>query len=645
MPHRPRRPGFALEATLAVLVLLVVLVASAATGAATMVRTSAVDQTSARLVYAVDGAADQVMSQLIYLIQRTGIPTAAQVDSLQLPNYSGTSLDGITVSDVVRTTLAPTTDSIRTGSFRGLTAQYARYDLDITAQDRAQNAARAVVAIEAQLIPIFQFGVFFNNDLEIVPADSMNFAGRIHSNGDIYLCGNGPLVFSDWITTPNRIIRDRKDANNTACAMSGTRRPVILGAGNVFRQLGFDSRGTSNTTCCAQPAQDARFRDSSNARFLGRVRSRAFAVDSLNVPLPPGVDPYEVIEPRTGGEEVSVQLVKLGYMADWYLRVPYASVSQICSNITTWSTRTGGLQVPTGTDCTGIFTGRDSAFFDARENRMVRTIDVNMANLRTWVRADSARRTPQVIYVEFTGAPAMRFPPDAMGRLTGPGGLAGTGPLPAIRLLNGQRLPNALTIASHAPIYVQGDYNYDRTLSQPDTAWRPSAFIADAITFLSRGWRDAQNTRALGNYKQICLTTSVSGCSGNPLAGAANSPMFVRAAIAAGHSPTTNNTSGRGQVNSAWFDNGGATDYGGGLHNFPRFLENWQTGTTVNFSGSLVSLFYSRTANWEWRQGNPVYEPPDRIWSFDMRFRLPQNLPPGTPKVGSVYQIAYRPVY
>lgn len=640
-----RRAGFALEATLAVLVLLVVLVASAATGAATMVRTSSVDQATVRLIFAADGAADQAMSQLSQLIRRTGIPSRAQLDSIRLPNYAGTTLDGVTISDVVRSARTPPTDPVRFGAFRDLTGEYARYDLDITARDRAQNTARAVVTIEAQLIPVFQFGVFFNHDLEVTPADSMHFAGRIHANGDIYLCGSGPIVFDDWITTPNRIIRDRKDASSAACGQSGTRRPMILGAGNTYRALGFDGRGTDNTNCCAHPAQDARFRDSSSARFQGRVRSGAFGLDSLTVPLPPGMDPYEVIQPRTGAEDPQVRLAKLAYAADWYLRVPYDSVPQVCAGIATRSTRRTFLQVPTPAQCAVIFAGHDSAFFDAREDRMVRTLDIDVANLRTWVRADSVRRTPLVLYIEFTGAPALQFPPDAQGRPTGPGGLAGGLPLPAIRLLNGHRLPNALTIVSHAPIYVQGDYNHDRTLTQPDTAWRPAALVGDAITFLSRAWRDSANSRALGNHHQVCLSTVVTGCSDNALAGADNSPMFVRAAIAAGHAPTTNTAADRGQANSAWFDAGGPTDYGGGLHNFPRFLEHWQAGTTVDLSGSLVSLFYSRMANWEWRQGSPVYGPPDRRWTFDARFRVPANLPPGTPKVGSVYRIAYRPGY
>ncbi len=158
-----------------------------------------------------------------------------------------------------------------------------------------------------------------------------------------------------------------------------------------------------------------------------------------------------------------------------------------------------------------------------------------------------------------------------------------------------------------------------------DTAsrWRPASLVADAFTILSPDWTDGNNT--------------ASGSNNDP----ASSITYVRAAVAAGHSPTYR--AGFNPIGADWFTVGSGTNYGGGLENFPRFLENFGSGRVVNFGGSLVSLWYSAYANWDW--GGPYYTPPTRVWSFDTRFRLPENLPPGTPKVGSVYQIAYRPVY
>jgi len=92
------------------------------------------------------------------------------------------------------------------------------------------------------------------------------------------------------------------------------------------------------------------------------------------------------------------------------------------------------------------------------------------------------------------------------------------------------------------------------------------------------------------------------------------------------------------------FTGGAYPNYGGGLENFPRFLENWG-GVTMTYRGSLVSLFqsdYAKRRRWSWQN---YYSPPARDWQFDLRFQDPNNLPPGTPTVGSVVQTAFRPVY
>ena len=116
----------------------------------------------------------------------------------------------------------------------------------------------------------------------------------------------------------------------------------------------------------------------------------------------------------------------------------------------------------------------------------------------------------------------------------------------------------------------------------------------------------------------------------------------VNAAILAGHSATPCDYARSGCS---------APPYGGGLENFPRFLENWN-GVIFRYTGSLVSLYTNRFSTGLW--GNSVnigfanqgyYTPPNRQWSFDVNFRFPERLPPGTPSVGTVLQTAYRPLY
>jgi hypothetical protein len=371
-----------------------------------------------------------------------------------------------------------------------------------------------------------------------------------------------------------------------------------------------------NTTCCATPANDSRFRDSSNAKFAGRLQTVAYGVDSLNLPLPVGVAPRELINPKNAGDNQTLRDVKFAWKADWHITVDYNAVDQFCTNIATLAPRAGGRQIPTGSTCTGIFSS--TTFRNDREGRAVKALQINVANLKAWVAGDSAHRATYITYITFSNMPA----------LASPAGVSGTAVQPAVRLMNGAVLPNAWTVASSVPIYVRGDFNFDRTkIGLPvgsDTAfyWRPASIIADAVTLLGGTFNDANNQTAGSNNQT------------------SDALLYVRAAICSGHSPTYRSLTA--PFPSDWYTVGSSTTYGGGLENFPRFLENWSS-RTVNFGGSLVSLYYSQVANWNWGAGG--YTPPTRVWSFDMRFKLPQNLPPGTPKVGSVYQIAYRPVY
>jgi hypothetical protein len=87
---------------------------------------------------------------------------------------------------------------------------------------------------------------------------------------------------------------------------------------------------------------------------------------------------------------------------------------------------------------------------------------------------------------------------------------------------------------------------------------------------------------------------------------------------------------------------GGDLGTDGGLHNFLRLLENWG-GDTLNYKGSLVSMYYSTYNTGVDRDGgNTTYSPPTRNYTFDPLFTQPQNLPPGTPLFRDIDNLSYR---
>jgi hypothetical protein len=185
-----------------------------------------------------------------------------------------------------------------------------------------------------------------------------------------------------------------------------------------------------------------------------------------------------------------------------------------------------------------------------------------------------------------------------------------------LKLVNGEVIPNptfaqsddiyGTSIATNQMMYVEGNYNADGDLdtgspTDPDDHdtfglqghEAPAALIADAITFLSVNWDDANSTEAISN--RVAQDTEIS------------------AAIMTGLVPS-------GET--------GSNSYSGGVENFPRFLENWN-GKTFQVRGSIVALFESEVGTGKWGTGS-VYSAPNRDWGFHESF-AEGYLPPGTP--------------
>jgi Tfp pilus assembly protein PilX len=212
------------------------------------------------------------------------------------------------------------------------------------------------------------------------------------------------------------------------------------------------------------------------------------------------------------------------------------------------------------------------------------------------------------------------------------------------------------TVGSENPVYIQGNYNsncpaagggdctpgnatYDPTWNSPpgtEPLHSAASVIADAVTMLSNNWQDAGTT-----------TSIYSGSLQNPInpsgqAVPANTPnriavtTYYRLAIAGGKTIAFTNTAQNPEF-SFGMD--------GGVHNFLRFLEDWggqASQQSLNYKGSLVSLYWNTYATGTFKCCNLVYNPPNRNYVFDPLFAIPSNLPPGTPMFRNVDNLSYR---
>jgi hypothetical protein len=211
----------------------------------------------------------------------------------------------------------------------------------------------------------------------------------------------------------------------------------------------------------------------------------------------------------------------------------------------------------------------------------------------------------------------------------------------ALKIVNGSSLalgttcygaspspPCGLTIASENPVYVQGDYNApnDGSFSGSSVA---ASIAGDAVTLLSDNWNDINS---------FIYPWDSSGRPGVQTA--------YRVAIIGGKGIPFPQPSGQPE------------DYGtdGGLHNFIRFLEDWSPptgsglpsgvatgGQNAYYLGSLVSFYYNRQAVGTYKgDDNQVYNPPNRVYSFDTNFTNgTQWLPPLTPNLRTINTVGF----
>ena len=596
------RNGFALEATLFVLVLMAVLMLSAYTGAAMATRSANLDYRTSRVSYAAEAGADAIMAQLADALE-DGYLSDEELFAVTPPTMAGFTFKDLAVQKIGGVVV----ETVTNGPFAGLYSMTQKLEITSEATDPMGNVSAVIVSAKSQAFPIFQFGVFFEGDLEATNGPDMTFAGWVHSNGNIYLSSDNAW-YKDMITTPNKVYHDRKDRHIVENGV------WIADATGTDVKLLFDSR--------THPAPAA-FRAESNTQFDDRLMTDAYGVDSLSMPLPAGVSPYELLLPRKASDGEQERKAKYAWKADYYIEISLGGdgdpmncgkgkgegsatcsigdgggvqggqAAQLCNKMK--ETRFTGLKVPKVKACENFMTFTWEAFWESREQRYVDVLDIDVGQLFDWTDKKNDKITP-VLYVTFINENNANDP-------------AGDGVFPAVRLVNGAQLGNPFTVATSHPMYVQGDYNTG--------IWRSASFVSDAISLLSNNWNDA-NHQAAAIVKPVAVNTTYYG------------------AILAGHSATPCDHEDAGCP-------GGFEDfYGGGIENYPRFLENW-SGKTLTYVGALVSIHESEIAVGTW-SGRP-YSPPKREWSFDTRFEDPTNLPPGTPVVGNIVHTAFRPVY
>jgi hypothetical protein len=211
----------------------------------------------------------------------------------------------------------------------------------------------------------------------------------------------------------------------------------------------------------------------------------------------------------------------------------------------------------------------------------------------------------------------------------------------SVRLFNGENLQisgatgklsqtKGITVSSENMVYIWGNYNTtgidvappDGVSCLNDTSGVcrylgnqvPTSIVCDAFFPLSKTFFDSETSMYPDDFSKRRADSSPTVAQ----------ETTVRTAVIAG-----NNLSALTGTPDAGNSSAGESRLNGGMHNFPRFLEDWNM--RWNFVGSLIPLYRSTQAVGQFNANSSIYQPPIRNWAFDITFTTPTRLPPATP--------------
>jgi hypothetical protein len=447
--------------------------------------------------------------------------------------------------------------------------------------------------IRVEQKPLYAYAIFYGNTLELDAGVRLDVIGRVHTNGNFFLTTSSSAYYHKQVTVAGDFVggyydpttgRGISGSNQIYIGKDGTSTPSNTGGMQpLYGRADSSSKYLTSKDVTGWAPNPIAYKDytgwvnESSTRFNGYLKDSHTGINAIGLPVSAAENPHLLIEPPSASDSDAAKDAKFAYKADVKIYGDPRTASSI------YATNGAGVTIPlTYTDSRGVTQSvvSTSTIYNGREGKYVDIINIDMGKLI----ASGIDVGSGIIYVDPTQ----------------PTGSTATTRESAVRLTNAATVPTnvqgALTVATSAPMYTQGNINTDQSAIL--------LLAADAINTLSSAFADSKYT----NSTQ------------------AASPQTAVATI-------TNAIFLTGNVPSAKLPG----RYSGGAENFFRYLEKWGTTASHTFNGSLLNLFESQIAIGPWdqsatpgTQSSPYYAAPRRIWSWDPNLAgvVP---PPGMP--------------
>lgn len=485
--------------------------------------------------------------------------------------------------------------------FAGLSTQEYRYTVTSIGRNTSQsNEAILELTFKSRLVPLYQFAIFFNDDMEFFNGAVMTVDGPVHSNNNMYLAAqSGDLLKLDGqVTVGGQLYRGKKDASS--CSGYGGTVSIL----NPTTYVNTPSCSTSRTEITDASAWNDNLLIGVNQVDLPSVEDIESFSDSefwKRADLRLALRLNSSNQPDTTNSATGIEVVD----ADG-INIPAATAA--LDNATNCpgsiSTASGpnkavGTQGPS-TSGNQLRQYREYQY-SSSANNFQRTLEVDVEALLNCIYLNPSIMDGKTLDDDTEGGLVFFLAIDGPDRMANHNNYA-------VRIRNGDRLQSnisgadtvrGLTIVTDQGMNIWGDYNTSN--------WIPASLVSDSLYLLSNNWSDADSYQTDRYYRDGNATE-------------------VQAAVLTGVKIT-------GGVNGSGGENGGTTTAGGGAINVFRFNQYFRTSSgqpDFTYVGSIVSLGEPRHSQSSWGPFT-YYSAPNRVWSYDERFNDPNNLPPMTP--------------
>lgn len=292
--------GSAIVISLFVLALITVFVALAMSRTSAEAAAVGNETAEARTFYGAQGSLEMMTRNFNKVFETKLNPTTTDLNNIRNAPVPG--ITGFTFTQELDQTSTRQNVVLTGGPYSGLFAIRDNWRLRTTATDNVGVEVQLTRNILNSRVPIFQFGIFYDDDLELFRPPRFSFGGRVHSNRHFFLSpGGAGIYFNSKVTTAGQIVTE--SWRNWYQGDSGNNQTFIKNASGVDQQLlptmGSvlnTSEGAGNnmfaTTPDLPPSQDNPGFETQAAIFDGNLQNET---KTLRLPLKVGY-PTDLVE-------------------------------------------------------------------------------------------------------------------------------------------------------------------------------------------------------------------------------------------------------------------------------------------------------------------------------------------------------------